>query len=115
MRKFCSLAEVAAARLPPWQHTAVARAVGDLEVIFGKHFDPERGFVVLVEDGDTEESAVPGAGVPFAQVRLEGTWERDGCLVVLTLWGNGGDGVTWVCPDRDGYAPAVRERLRAEQ
>lgn len=114
MRKFCSLEEVAAADLPPWQETAVTEAVRTLESIFGKGFSPERGFVVLVEEHDTETTTVPGVGAPFAQAGLETAWERDGCLIGLTLWGNSGDGVTWVCPIRDGYAPAVRQRLLAE-
>lgn len=114
MRRFSSLEEVAAACLPPWQNTAVTQAVRTLESIFGKGFSPERGFVVLVEEGDTEESAVQVVGVPFAQVTLETTWEQDGCLLSMTLWGNSGDGVTWVCPDLKGYAPAVQERLQAE-
>lgn len=114
MRKFRNLEEVAAAGLPPWQETTVAGAVKTLEAIFGKGFSPERGFVVLIEKDDTEESTVPGVGVPFARIGLEGAWKRDDCLICLTLWGNSGDGVTWVCPVRDGYAPAVRQRLLAE-
>jgi hypothetical protein len=115
MRKFGSLEEVAAACLPPWQNSAVTRAVRTLESIFGTGFSPERGFVVLVEDGDTEESAVQVVGVTFAQVSLETTWQQDGCLLNMTLWGNSGDGVTWVCPDRKEYAPAIRQRLLDEK
>jgi hypothetical protein len=46
--------------------------------------------------------------------KIETTWRRHGCLVELVLWGNYGDGVTWVCPERPGYAEELQELLRRE-
>jgi hypothetical protein len=113
VKKFCSTEEVQAARLPPWQHEAVAEAVNTMEKLFGHDYDPAKGFVVLVEEGDTPEDAVPVVGYPLGS-KLETTRRRHGCLVGLTLWGNSGDGVTWICPERPGYAARVQELLRRE-
>lgn len=113
MRRFRSMEEVGAAHLPQGQHEAVADAVGTLERIFGPGFDMECGFVVLVEESDTLGDAVPLAGHTLGD-KLEIAWRRYGCLFGLTLWGNSGYGVTWVCPERPGYAPQVQERLRRE-
>jgi hypothetical protein len=110
---FRSTEEVREARLPPWQVMAVAEAVRTLERIFGQGFDTRHGFVVLVEEEDKPEDAVPLVGTPLGN-KLETTWRRHGCLVGLTLWGNSGDGVTWVCPERPGYAPLVQALLRQE-
>lgn len=113
MRKFSSLEEVAAAGLPSWQHKALYEAVHGMEAIFGKRFDHAKGFVVLIEETDTLEDAVPLVGYPLGD-KLEIVWRRHGCLVGLTLWGNSGDGVTWICPERPGYAPKVQELFRRE-
>lgn len=112
MRTFRSTADVYAAQLPDWQHLAVAEAVRNMEEAFGKGFDPDRGCVVLVEEGDTLESVEQEPGLSLREKGLEGTCRRHGCLVAVQLWGNSGDGVTWVCPERPGYADQVQEHLR---
>lgn len=114
MRRFRSTEEVYAAQLPDWQHLAVAEAVRGMEATFGTGFSEKRGFVVLVEPGDTLESVEPETGLSLQHKGLETAWRRHGCLVGLTLWGNSGDGVTWVCPERPGHAPQVQEHLRGE-
>jgi hypothetical protein len=114
MRRFSSTEEVQAAKLPPWQHEAVSEAVEVMEDIFGSGFDLERGFVVLVEEGDTPETVEPESGLSLQHKGLECTWRRHGCLVGLVLWGNSGDGVSVVCPERPGYADEVQEVLRQE-
>ena len=113
MRKFISSEEVYAAQLPDWQHLAVAEAVRTMEEIFGKGFDPTRGYVVLVEQGDVSEDADSLLGYPLSS-KIETTWRRHGCLVALVLWGNSGDGVTWICPERPDYAEEVQALLRRE-
>lgn len=113
MRRFCSSEEVETARLSPWQHKAVAGAVGILEAIFGQGYDPQHSFVVLIEENDTPDDAVPLVGYSMG-AKLESAWRLEGCLVGLTLWGNTGDGVTWVCPERPGYAPQIQDLLRRE-
>lgn len=114
MRKFVSSEEVAAARLQPWQHDAVAEAVHIMERIFGKGFDPEKnGYVVLVEQGDVPADAERLLGYPLGS-KIEITWRRHGCLMALVLWGNSGDGVSFLCPERPGYAEDVQEILRRE-
>ena len=113
MKKFGSSEEVAAARLPPWQHDAVADAVCTMEEIFGMGFDPARGFVVLVEKEDEPADAEVLLGYPLGS-KIEATWRRHGCLVGLVLWGNSGDGITFLCPERPGYAEEVQELLRRE-
>ena len=111
MRIFRSREEVLAANLPQWKHKAVSEAVGTIEGIFGKGYDSKHGFVVLVEESDTPEDSVPILGYHMGY-KLETTWRLHGCLLSVTLWGNSGDGVTWICPERPGYAPAVQELLR---
>lgn len=113
MKKFGSSEEVIAARLPPWQHKAVAEAVRTMEDIFGTGFDPARGFVVLVEQGDVPEDAEVLLGYPLGS-KIEATWRQYGCLVGVVLWGNSGDGVTFLCPERPGYAEEVQGILRRE-
>lgn len=113
MRRFISTGEVAAARLPPWQRLAVEETIETVESIFGKGFGEDRGFVVLVEKTDTPEDAVPLVGYRLGD-KLESAWRRHGCLIGLTLWGNSGDGVVWVCPERPGYAPQIQELLKRE-
>jgi hypothetical protein len=110
---FRSREEVVAACLPPWQHKAVFEAVGTIEGIFGKAYDPKRGFVVLVEVNDTPEDSVAILGYHMGN-KLETTWRQHDCLLSVTLWGNSGDAVTWVCPERPDYAPAVQELLLRE-
>jgi hypothetical protein len=95
-------------------HTAIAEAVQALEEAFGPGFGHERGFVVLVEAMDTPESEMPLLGMPLHALRLEMTWRRHGCLVGLVLWGNAGDGVTFVCPELPGHAEEVQQWLRRE-
>lgn len=112
MRKFWNKEQVAAAGLPAWQAAAVAKEVGRLEEALGAGFSPDRGCVLLVEPGDGLEDAIPLVAHPVGKV--EATERRHGCLVGLTLWGNSGDGVTWVCPERPGHAEAVQEVLRRE-
>lgn len=113
MKKFASSAEVAAARLPPWQGDAVAEAVGTLEGIFGVGYPEERGFVALVEKGDTLADVAALLGYPLGD-KLETAWRRHGCILGLVLWGNAGDGISFVCPERPGYAEEVQELLRRE-
>ena len=113
MKIFRSSEEVQQADLPQWQHEAVAEAVRTMEKIFGKGFDVKHGFVVLVEAEDTPDDSVAILGYHM-QKKLETTWRRHGCLINLTLWGNSGDGVTWICPEIGDYAPLVQDILRGE-
>jgi len=113
MRIFRSTDEVKAACLPRWQAAAVAEAVSTMEGIFGQGFDSGHGYVVLFEPADTPEDTVPLLGCHMG-AKLESTRRRHGCLIGLTLWGNSGDGVTWICPETPGYAPKVQEVLRNE-
>lgn len=113
MRKFWNREQVATAGLPTWQAAAVAREVRRLEEALGAGFSPDRGCVVLVEAGDGPGDSVPLVGCTVGG-KLEASVRRHGCLVGLTLWGNSGDGVTWVCPERPGHAEAVQEVLRRQ-
>ena len=113
MRKFGSSEEVYAAHLPDWQHLAVAEAVRTMEGIYGKGFDLARGYVVLVEEKDVPAGANWLLGYPLDS-KIKITWRRHGCLVALVLWGNSGDGVSFVCPERPGYAKEVQELLRRQ-
>lgn len=113
MRRFASSAEVYAAQLPDWQHLAVAEAVRIMEGIFGEGFDSARGCVVLIEKDDVPEDAEAILGCHLGS-KMETTCRRHDCLVGLTILGNSGDGITWVCPELENYAPAVQMLLRAE-
>ena len=113
MRIFRSKEEVQQACLSLVQSKAVTEAVSTMENVFGQCFDPRHGFVVLFEANDTPEDTVPLLGYHIRD-KLETAWRRHGCLIGLTLWGNSGDGVTWVCPEVPGYATQVQELLRRE-
>lgn len=112
MKKFVNSKEVYAAKLPDWQHLAIVEAVRGMEGIFGLGYDPARGFVILVEENDKLPDADLFLCCPL-ECKLEGTWRRHGCLVALVLWGNSGDGVTFVCPEKDGYAEDIQSLLKS--
>ena len=111
MKIFYSTKEVEQQHLPLWQHKAVAEAVSTMERIFGKDFDPQHGFVVLVEAEDTPDDSLPILGYHIGD-KLETPFRCQNCLIALTLWGNSGDGVTWICPEVPGYAPQMQDLLR---
>lgn len=115
MQIYTSSQEAANALLPPAIKAAVLEAVRSLEELFGKGFDKnERGYVVLIETDDTEETVKDHLGRLFLRMPIEGVFLRHGCLLAVTLWGNSGEGITWVCPDQEGHAPAIRRKLRGE-
>lgn len=113
MRIFRSSEEVQQAQLPPLQHNAVAEAVRIMERIFGKGFDQKHGFVVLVEAEDTPDDAKSILGYPMAD-KLETPFRCQNALIALTLWGNSGDGITWICLEVKDYAPLVQDLLRQQ-
>jgi len=113
MRVFHTMESVSIACLDSSRFLAVSEAVGTMEKIFGVGFDTRHGFVVLFEQMDVPEDTIPLIGCGLGS-KLETTWRRHGCLIGLTLWGNSGDGVTWICPEIPGYAPQIQEVLRGE-
>lgn len=112
MRKFASSREVYAAQLPDWQHKAVAEAMHTMEGIFGKDFDPARGYVAMVEEKDALDDADRLLGYPLGS-KIENSWRRHGCFVALVIWGNSGDGVSIICPEKPGYAEDIQTVLRS--
>lgn len=115
MRVYTSSKEAVNSALPPATKAAVLEAIRTLEEVFSEGFDStERGYVVLVEKDDMAETVKDHLGRFLLRMLIEGVFVRHGCLLTVTLWGNGGEGITWICPDEDGCAPAVRKKLRDE-
>lgn len=115
MQIFRSSQEAESSILPPATKAAVLEAVRSLEEVFGKDFNSnEHGYVVLIEQDDTAETVKDHFGRLLFQMPIEGVFIRHGCLLAVTLWGNSGEGITWVCPDRDGCASDVRCKLKDE-
>lgn len=115
MQIFKSSKEVESFTLPPETKAAVLEAVRTLEEIFGQGFDSsECGYVVLIEQDDTPTTVMDHHGRFLFQMPIEGVFIRHGCLLAVTIKGNSGEGITWVCPDLEDYAPEVRRKFKAE-
>jgi hypothetical protein len=115
MQIFKTSREVETSRLPPTTKAAVMEAVKALEEIFGQGFNcHECGYVVLVEQDDTPATVMDLYGRFLCQIPIEGVFTQHGCLFAVTINGNSGEGITWVCPDIDDYAPEIRSKLKGE-
>ena len=115
MQIFRSSRQVEASPLLPTIKPAVLSAIRTLEEIFGNGFDNEEyGYVVLIEKNDTPKTVKDHQGHMLFEQPLEGVFIQDGCLQTVTLWGNSGAGVTWICPDQPEYAPEISMLLKAE-
>lgn len=115
MQIFKSSNEVESSRLPPSTKAAVLEPVKTLEEIFGHGFNSEEcGYVVLIEQDDTPTTVMDLHGRFLLEMPIEGVFTRHGFLFAVTISGNSGEGLTWVCPDIDGYAPEVRKALKDE-
>ncbi len=115
MQIFKASNEVESSTLPPETKAVALETVVILEEIFGQGFDSSRyGYIVFIEQDDTPTTVMDHHGRLLFQQSIEGVFTRHGCLLAVTLWGNSGDGITWICPDLDDYAPEVRSKLKAE-
>lgn len=108
MQKFTSPSQLSS--LPPPYRPAVKNALQTLCSSLGPDLT-DRGFVVFVEENDTllEVNHVCHRDISIA---LEGAFLDGNCLIGFVLWGNSGDGVTIVCPNRKGYAEEIVNALR---
>jgi hypothetical protein len=116
MKVLKSLADVAAAGLPPPVHRAahgVLKSFIEALAEHGVEYDPEDdGYVIVVEGGDEAEVAAE-VGYPLSEALLEGGSYEDGCFVTCTLHNNQ-FGISWVVVDSPTLDPTVRARLVAE-
>lgn len=93
--------------LPPPHQPAILTTLHNLGAIYPPEPDPEtQGFVAYVEARDDPLSIHRAIDRDLAS-NLEGVFRDGPCLVGVVLWGNAGAGVTIVCPDEEGHAPAI--------
>ena len=118
MKTFKSLAEVDTANLPPPLHQACR---GTLEALVGAYaevgaeYDPDDdGYVVLVEEGDTDADLERETGSYSLRTALfEGCVHENGVFLSCVLHNNQ-FGISIVVPDAPWLAADVRARLMAE-
>jgi hypothetical protein len=116
MKRFESLAAVAAADLPA-AHARVARKLmADLitasEREKGYYAPAEDGFVAMLEKDDPEEQWLDVFGWALPEAQFEEVTRLEGCFVATLL--NDGYGVSLVVPDEPWLDAAVRNLLERE-
>ncbi len=117
MRVFKSLADVNAARLCEDVGRVardVVRTLVDAYVSAGYVYDPDGdGFVMLVEEGDTDEAIRAMLGCPLLDAILEGCVYKHGCFTTVMLRDNQ-FGISIIVPDAPWLDQAIRARLTRE-
>lgn len=74
--------------------------------------DPDmQSFVAFIEPQDEPEVLHQRIGRDL-EGSIECTFRNGSCLVGVVLFGNGGEGLTIVCPDEEGYAPEIARILK---
>ena len=101
-------------RIPPEYRPATVQAIKTLRSIptTDTPFNAEvQGCVVFVETDDRPDGLYPAIKRDL-DCSLEGVTRESCCLVGVIIWGNSGDGVAIVCPNKKDYAPEIVQILK---
>ena len=80
----------------------------------GYEYNPaEDGYLVLIEEKDSEEDIMAQLGHKLIDAVFEGVHYEDGCFVTCTL-PNNQFGITWVIPNEGWLDNTLRKRLQQE-
>jgi len=117
MKTFKSLAQVDEANLPPPLHQtcrSTLEALVGAYVEVGAEYDPEEdGYVVLVEEGDTDADLEAAFSYSLRTALFEGCIHENGVFLTCVLHNNQ-FGISIVVPDAPWLPVDVRARLMAE-
>ncbi len=88
----------------------VQQTLQNLEAPLSPQSRPSDSFLIFIEPQDqlTDLNTQIHRNIDQA---LEGAFRINDCLIGVVIFGNGGDGVSVVCPDTLGYADEIRQIL----
>lgn len=117
MKIFKSVDDVEAAGLSPPVRAVARRVVGafiDALAEYGETYDPEDdGYVIVVEEGDTDADLEAEVGYNLRDALFEGCHRENGIYCTCVLHNNQ-YGVSFLVPDASWLDPALRAKLAEE-
>lgn len=117
MKTFRTIGDVEAAHLKPFLYTLTKRLHEQIQSAYtgtGYEYSPEDdGFIVLIEEGDTENVVAAMYGYTLLTAVYEDVRFENGCFVAFALHNNQ-FGITWIIPDAPWLDKQLRDRLILE-
>lgn len=118
MKNFRSIDDVEAAHLQSLLYGLVKRLYEQLQSAYRDtryEYNPEEdGFIVLIEEGDTDNAVAAMYGYTLLNAVFEEVHVEDGYFVAYVLHNNQ-FGITWIIPDALWLDTRLRERLLQER